>query len=93
MQTPGVRFRDRLRKLYFDTVLYSRDAIELLVKVVGPSQCLYGAEMPGVGSAIDPETGKAFDEIIPYIKEMSFVSEAERQAILGGNAAKLFGIN
>jgi 4-oxalmesaconate hydratase len=49
--------------------------------------------MPGVGSAIDPETGKAFDEIIPYIKEMSFVSEAERQAILGGNAAKLFGIN
>jgi OH-DDVA meta-cleavage compound hydrolase len=93
MQTPGVRFRDRLRKLHFDTVLYSREAIELLVKVVGPSQCLYGAEMPGVGSAIDPETGKAFDDIIPYIKEMSFVSEAERQAILGGNAAKLFGIN
>ncbi len=26
MQVSGGRFRDRLRKLYFDTVLYSREA-------------------------------------------------------------------
>ncbi len=93
MQTSGARFRDRLRKLHFDTVLYSRDAIELLVKVVGPSQCLYGAEMPGVGSAIDPDTDETFDTLIPHIKGLNFINEDERTGILGGNAAKLFRIN
>ncbi|PWK76731.1 amidohydrolase family protein [Aminobacter sp. AP02] len=92
MSTSGVRFRDRLQKLYFDTVLYSREAIELLVKVVGASQCLYGAEMPGVGSSIDPETGETFDTIIPHINGLSFISDDERKAILGGNAARLFKI-
>lgn len=90
---PGRRFADRMRKLYFDTVLYSREAIELLVKVVGPEQCLYGAEMPGVGSSINPDTGRAYDDIIPFITEMDFISEAEKQAILGGNAKRLFGLN
>lgn len=84
------RFSDRLRKLYFDTVLYSKEAIELLVKVVGPSQCLYGAEMPGVGSSINPDTGETFDTIIPHIKGLDFITEKEREGILGGNAAKLF---
>ena len=92
MSVSGTRFRDRFRKLYFDTVLYSREAIELLIKVAGPSQCLYGAEMPGVGSAIDPETGRTFDTLIPHIRECSFISQADRSAILGGNAARLFRI-
>ena len=92
MQVTGARFRDRFRKLYFDTVLYSREAIELLVKVAGPSQCLYGAEMPGVGSSIDPDTGRTFDSIIPFIRELDFIDDNARNAILGGNAARLFKI-
>ena len=91
--TGATRFRDRLRKLYFDTVLYSREAIELLVKVVGPSRCVFGAEMPGVGSAIDPETGRTFDDLVPIIRGLDFISEAERDAILSGIAARLFKID
>ncbi|MGE0280282.1 MAG: amidohydrolase family protein [Rhizobiaceae bacterium] len=90
MVTSGTRFRDKLRKLYFDTVLYNAEAIELLVKVVGPSQCLYGAEMPGVGSSIDPDTGRTFDDIIPHIRALDFITEEEKEGILGGNAVKLF---
>jgi OH-DDVA meta-cleavage compound hydrolase len=86
----ATRFSTRLRKLYFDTVLYGREAIELLVKVVGPSQCLYGAEMPGVGSAVNPDTGETFDTILPFIRDMDFLSDADRAAILGGNARRLF---
>ncbi|MBV5263691.1 amidohydrolase family protein [Pinisolibacter aquiterrae] len=87
------RFLHRLRRLYFDTVLYSREAIELLIKVVGPDHCVFGAEMPGVGSAINPETGETFDTIIPYIRDCDFITEDEKAAILGGNAMKLFKID
>ncbi|WP_346893255.1 amidohydrolase family protein [uncultured Roseibium sp.] len=87
------RFADRMRKLYYDTVLYSREAVELLIKVVGSERCLFGAEMPGVGSAINPETGQTFDTIVPHIRECDFISDAEKDAILGGNAMKLFKID
>ncbi|MCZ4291595.1 amidohydrolase family protein [Hoeflea alexandrii] len=86
------RFADRMRKLYYDTVLYSRDAVELLIKVVGPERCLFGAEMPGVGSAVNPETNLTFDTIVPYIRECAFISNDEKDAILGGNAQNLFKI-
>ena len=44
----GDRFIDGMKKLYFDTVLYTKDAIELLLKTVGPENALFGAECPGV---------------------------------------------
>ena len=74
-------------------MLYSREAIELLVKdASGRSQCLYGAEMPGVGSSIDPDTGRTFDSIIPFIRELDSSMTTRRNAILSGNAARLFKI-
>ena len=65
----GGRFRDRMRRLYFDTVLYTKDALELLIKTVGADHVLYGAECPGVGSAVDPETGRTFDDIVPPFRK------------------------
>ena len=92
MDVSGRRFLTRLQKLYFDTVLYSREAIELLVKVVGPARCLYGAEMPGVGSSINPDTGRAFDDIIPFIRDLDFITADEKEDILSRNALKVFGL-
>ena len=62
----GDRFIDGMKKLYFDTVLYTKDAIELLLKTVGPENALFGAECPGVGSKVNPETGREMDDIQPY---------------------------
>ena len=50
-------FDESLRKLYFDTVLYSPESVELLLKVVGTDRCMFGTANPGSGSAIDPATG------------------------------------
>ena len=51
-----------MRNLYYDTVLYSKDALELLFKTVGVDRCLFGTERPGVGTVKDPRTGRWLDE-------------------------------
>ena len=86
----GERFRDRMRRLYYDTVLYTPEALELLIKVVGVDHVLYGAECPGVGSAVNPDTGLTFDNIVPYIQSFDWLSDEEKAGILEHNARKLF---
>ena len=60
-------FLDNLRKLYYDTVLYTPLACELLIKTVGADRCVFGTERPGVGTAKDPKTGKWMDDVKVYI--------------------------
>lgn len=85
-------FSQRLRNLYFDTVLYSGEALELLIKVVGADRCLFGAECPGVGAARNPATGRTYDDIAPLIKKFDWLSDADKKTILEDNARKLFKI-
>ena len=86
----GERFRDKMRKLYYDTVLYTADALELLIKTVGPAHVLFGAECPGVGSALDPDTGRTFDDIVPLIQGFEWLSDGDKRRILEQNARDLF---
>jgi OH-DDVA meta-cleavage compound hydrolase len=87
------RFSDRLRKLYFDTVLYSRDALELLFKTVGADRCLFGTERPGVGTVKDPKTGKWLDETRHIIESFEFLSAAEKKMIFEDNAKKVYKLD
>jgi OH-DDVA meta-cleavage compound hydrolase len=84
------RFSTRLRKLYFDTVLYTPAALRLLIETIGPEHCLFGTECPGVGSSIDPETGETMDDIAPYIERFDWLSAADRKLIFEDNARRLF---
>ena len=88
----GLDFLEGMRNLYYDTVLYSEDALQLLIKTVGADRCLYGAECPGVGSTIDPATGSTRDDIVPYIKGFDWLTDQEKRDILAGNAIRLFGL-
>jgi predicted TIM-barrel fold metal-dependent hydrolase len=83
-------FDESLRKMYFDGVIYSREALEYLVKTVGTDRVLFGTEVPGVGSAIDPHTGRRFDDLKPLIDEMSWLSATQRTAIFEKNARSVF---
>ena len=87
------RFSDKLRKLYFDTVLYSRDALELLFKTVGPDRCLFGTERPGVGTVKDPKTGKWLDETRHIIESFEWLSAADKKMIFEDNAKKVFKLD
>jgi OH-DDVA meta-cleavage compound hydrolase len=84
------RFRDRMRRLYYDTVLYSADALELLFKTVGADRCMFGTERPGVGTVKDPDTGKWLDETRHIIEGFAWLSAAEKKMIFEDNARKVY---
>lgn len=85
-----VPFREKLRQLYFDTVLYTRDSVEYLIKTVGADRCIFGTETPGVASVIDPRTLRQMDDMVSAVQDADFLTEEEKQAIFETNAVKVF---
>src|SRR5688572_2345247 len=88
----GPRFSERMRNLYYDTVLYSKDALELLFKTVGVDRCLFGTERPGVGTVKDPKTGLWLDETRFTIEGIDWLTAEDRKKIFEDNAKKLFNL-
>jgi len=87
------RFSDRMRNLYYDTVLYSEESLRLLFKTVGPDRCMFGTERPGVGTVKDPRTGKWLDETRHIIEGFDFLSAADKKMIFEDTAKKVFKID
>lgn len=85
-------FEDSMRKLYFDTVLYTKDALELLFKTVGTDRCLFGTENPGNGSSVNPFTGKYMDDLKPTIESIDWLTDRDKKMIFEENARALFKI-
>lgn len=83
-------FAVRLRRLHFDTVLYSADALELLLKVAGPDRCLFGTERPGSGAVLDPATGLSLDDLKPVIEAMPTLTDDDRSLVFEANARRLY---
>lgn len=83
-------FNQRLKKIYFDTCLHYKKSLELLIGLVGSRNVLFGTENPGSGSALNPETGRNFDDIRPLIESIDFLTSQDRQNIFEDNARRLF---
>jgi len=81
---------ESMRRLYYDTVLYNQESVELLIKIVGVDRCLFGSDKPANGSVIDPRTGRALNDIKPYIDAIEWLTDADRYAIFEGNARKVY---
>ncbi|MBH2008919.1 MAG: amidohydrolase [Xanthomonadaceae bacterium] len=88
----GFDFLERMRNMYYDTVLYSEEALRLLIKTVGVDRCLFGAECPGVGSTVDPATGRTRDDIKPLIEGFDWLTAADKRAIFELNARHVFNL-
>ena len=86
----GAFFDDQLKRLHFDTTTYDQDALELLFKVVGADRVLFATENPGTGSAIDPRTGRAYDDLKPVIEAIPFLTEQDRRNVFECNCTKLY---
>jgi predicted TIM-barrel fold metal-dependent hydrolase len=59
---------------------------------MGADRCLFGAECPGVGSTINPATGRTFDDVKPMIDSFEWLNAAQKSAIFEDNARTLFGL-
>ena len=76
--------------VFFDTCVYHRAGIELLLKIVPVGNILFGSEMVGAVRGIDPETGHYFDDTKRYVDAMAFLSGEQKQQIFEGNARNVY---
>jgi len=67
------------KRLYYDTCAFGAPPLMLAKEVVGSSQILFGTDDPFIG---------ADDAHVTRLN----ISEADKRAILGGNAQKMFGL-
>ena len=72
-----------LRRLYFDSLVYTHAQLEAVVSQFGADHILVGTDYPADMGETDP---------IGFIEDAPGLDDATRRAILGGNAARLLGI-
>jgi 4-oxalmesaconate hydratase len=78
-----------MRNVYFDTCVYHQAGIDLLFRVIGIENILFGSEMVGAVRGIDPETGHYFDDTKRYVDAVS-LTDAERALVYEGNARRVY---
>lgn len=83
-------FDDALRQLYFDTDVHDSNSLELLFRTVGVDRCLLGTERPGSGGAINPKTGRSFEDFKYTIDRIEFLTDDDRAQIYEHNARRVF---
>jgi aminocarboxymuconate-semialdehyde decarboxylase len=72
-----------LKRLHFDTMVFTHHQLEYLVAEYGADHVLLGTDYPYDMGEIDP---------IGFIEGAPRLGPADRRAIFGGNAARLLGI-
>ncbi|HEX5019244.1 MAG TPA: amidohydrolase family protein [Candidatus Binatia bacterium] len=81
---------DFSKNLFYDCCCYDLHYLEAAIKQRGVDQMLFGTESPGSGGAVRPENGRASDDLIPVIAELSFLSAEDKKKIFQINPLKVF---
>jgi 4-oxalmesaconate hydratase len=79
-----------LQNVFFDTCVYHRPGIELLLKVIPADNILFASEMVGAVRGIDPETGHYYDDTKRYIDAIDWLSREDREKIFHRNARRVY---
>jgi 4-oxalmesaconate hydratase len=86
----GGTFDEAIRQIYYDTSLYTEDALSLLVKAIGSDRVVFGTERPGDGShKRTPAQGWA-DDIAGALRANPANTERDLDLILGDTALEIF---
>jgi aminocarboxymuconate-semialdehyde decarboxylase len=72
-----------LGKLFFDTIVWDHKALRHLVDLWGADHIVVGTDYPFDMGYYDP---------VGFVSGAKFLTRADKDAILGGNAAKLLGL-
>jgi len=76
-----VDFDTALKQLYYDAVLYNKESLELLFKLVGTDRTMFGTENPGSGTATDPVDGHQLDDLAPVINSIEWLTDQDKKNI------------
>jgi 4-oxalmesaconate hydratase len=85
-------FDEALQQLWFDTVLYNKESIEFLLRMIGTARTLFATEKPGTGSSRDSETGVWLDDLVPVIESIEWLDDESRLKIFETNARALYRV-
>ncbi|WP_170850382.1 MULTISPECIES: amidohydrolase family protein [unclassified Beijerinckia] len=66
-------------RLYYDTTAFGKNALDFALSTIGTSQLLFGTDDPFIGAS-------------PAHVEALSISQADKAAVFGGNAARVFGL-
>ena len=78
-----------MKNVFFDTCVYHKPGIELLLSVIGTDNVLFGSEMLGAVKGIDPHTGEYFDDTKKYIDQLGLTGD-DLEKLFEGNARRVF---
>jgi 4-oxalmesaconate hydratase len=83
-------FEELVKRLYFDLALYDQDSMEMVIRKIGADRIMFATEMFGTADAIDPNTGRGFDDTVEMVKTIPGLSEEDKTKIFSGNAQKVY---
>ena len=72
-----------LKRIWFDSLVYTPEHLEFLIKQAEPGQVVLGTDFPFDMGVNNP---------ISRLDAIASLDDADRAAIRGGNAAKLLGL-
>ena len=81
IQQPPSRYLDRF---WYDCLTHSEDALRMLIDSVGIDRVVFGTDWP---------FDMAIDEPVSWVRSMTKLTDAEKDAILGGNIENLLGLD
>ncbi len=79
-----------LKNVYFDTCVYHKPGMELLLKLIPEDNVLFASEIVGAVKGIDPETGFHYDDTKRYIDGIDWLSQETRNKVYSGNAFNVY---
>ena len=79
-----------LNNVFFDTCVYHRPGIELLLKVIPMDNILFASEMYGAVRGVDPDTGHNYDDTKRYIDALDWLGAEDRAKIFERNVDRVY---
>ncbi|GAA1022662.1 4-oxalomesaconate hydratase [Acrocarpospora pleiomorpha] len=83
-------FEEAVKRVYFDTAVYDRDSMEMLIRKIGADNILFATEPFGTAKNIDPQTGRTFDDTISFVDDIDWLTAEDKEKIFVGNARRLY---
>jgi len=83
-------FEQAVKNIYFDSAIYDRDSMEMLIRKMGVDNVLFAAEIVGTAKVVDPETGKPFENTASFVEDIEWLTAEDKEKIFAGNARKLY---